>query len=162
EAGNAEKALAAAPYKVDATYTTPRHNHNPIELHGVTLAWDGDTLRIHDAQQVVAHTAWTLARVFGIAEEQVVITSPYVGGGFGSKTLWPHHILAAAGARMAGRPVRLMLTREGVYRAVGGRSLTEQRVALGANADGKLTALIHTGVTAKTAHNAMPEPFILP
>ncbi len=159
--GDADKALAAAPYKVDATYTTPRHNHNPIELHAVTLAWQDGTLHINDAQQAVAHSAWTLAQVFGIAEEQIVITSPYVGGGFGSKTLWQHHILAAAAARLAGRPVRLVLSREGVYRVVGGRSLTEQRVALGADADGRLTALIHSGVTAKTPHNAMPEPFIL-
>lgn len=160
--GDAEAALAAAPVTVDASYRTPRHNHNPIELHAVTLAWSGDTLRIHDAQQSVAHSAWTIAQVFELPAEQVVITSPYVGGGFGSKTLWQHQIIAAAAARVAGRPVRLVLTREGVYRTVGGRSPTEQRVALGAEPDGRLTALIHSGVTAKTAHNAMPEPFILP
>lgn len=159
--GKAEDALAEAPVKVDATYTTPRHNHNPIELHAVTLAWLDGTLRVHDAQQVVAHTAWTLAQVFDIPEDKVVVTSPFVGGGFGSKTLWPHHVLAAAGAKMTGRPVRVVLSRESVYRIVGGRTLTEQRVALGADKDGKLTSIIHTGVTAKTAHNAMPEPFIL-
>ena len=128
----------------------------------MTLGWTGDTLRVHDAQQAVAHAAFTIARVFGLREEQVIVTSPYVGGGFGSKTLWSHHILAAAAARMCGRPVRMVLSREGVYRVVGGRSLTEQRVALGASRDGQLTALIHTGTTAKTAHNAMPEPFIVP
>lgn len=161
EIGNARAAFADAPHRVDATYSTPRHNHNPIELHAVTLAWEGNTLRIHDALQMVVHTAWTLAKVFDIEEQQVVITSPYVGGGFGSKALWQHQILGAAAARLVGRPVRLMLSREGVYRVVGGRSNTEQRVALGADADGKLKALIHTGVTAKTPHNAMPEPFIL-
>ncbi|BCB17791.1 dehydrogenase [Bosea sp. ANAM02] len=160
--GDAEAALAKAPVKVDALYTTPRHNHNPIELHAVTLAWQGETLRVHDSQQMVAHCAWTLAKVFDIAEDQVVVTSPFVGGGFGSKTLWQHHILAAAAAKLAGRPVRLVLSREGVYRVVGGRSPTQQRVALGANPDGRLTALIHSGTTVKTAHNAMPEPFILP
>lgn len=160
--GDAEKAFAAAPHRIEATYTTPRHNHNPIELHAVTLAWQDGVLRVHDAQQVVAHAAYTLSRVFGIDEEQVVVTSPYVGGGFGSKTVWQHQILAAAAAKLAGRPVRCVLSREGVFRTVGGRSLTEQQVALGAEADGRLTALIHKGVTAKTPHNAMPEPFILP
>lgn len=162
EIGDAEQALKDAPFKVDRTYTTPRHNHNPIELHGVTLAWQGDTLRMHDAQQLVAHTAWSMAQVFGIDEKQVVVTSPFVGGGFGSKSMWQHHVLAAAAAKLAERPVRIVLSREGVFRVVGGRSPTEQRVALGANADGKLTALIHQGVTVKTPHNAMPEPFILP
>jgi xanthine dehydrogenase YagR molybdenum-binding subunit len=160
--GDAEAALAAAPHKVDVAYTTPRHHHAPIELHGCTLAWEGDTLRIHDASQAVAHEAWTIAEVFGLKDDQVRLTSPFVGGGFGSKLLWQHQILAAAAAKLAGRPVRIMLSREGVFRIVGGRTVTEQRVALGAQADGRLDALIHTGVVAMTPHNNMPEPFILP
>lgn len=160
--GDAEAALAAADVRVDLRYTTPFHNHNAIELHAVTAAWEGDRLRLHDASQLVAHTAWSLAKIFGIAEEDVIVTSPFVGGGFGGKCMWQHQILAAAAARLSGRPVRLTLTREGVYRMVGGRSATEQRVALGADGDGRLTALIHTGVTPKTRDNTFPEPFIMP
>ena len=159
EIGDAEAALAAAAFKIDRTYTTPRHNHNAIELHAVTLLWEGDRLIVHDASQLVNSTAWTLAQVFGLKEEQVRVISPYVGGGFGGKCLWDHHILAAAAAKESGRPVRVMLSREGVFRIVGGRTLTEQRVALGAKADGTLAALIHTGIAAKTAHNTMPEQF---
>jgi len=162
EIGDAEASLAAAPHKVDVVYRTPRHSHNPIELHAATVGWEGDDLIVHDASQCVTHTAWSLAEVFGIKEEHVHVTSPYVGGGFGSKTLWQHQILAAAASKLAGRPVRLMLSREGVYRIVGGRTLTEQRVALGAQADGRFDALIQTGVVAMGRHNNMPEPFILP
>ncbi len=162
EIGDAEKALKEAPVAVDATYRTPRHNHNAIELHAVTVAWTGDTLRIHDASQLVAHTAWSVAQMFGMDEKQVVVTSPFVGGGFGGKCLWQHQVLAAAAAKIVGRPVRLVLSREGVYRVVGGRTLTEQRVALGADKHGKFKALIHTGVIAKTPSNILPEPFIMP
>ncbi|WP_395396269.1 xanthine dehydrogenase family protein molybdopterin-binding subunit (plasmid) [Novosphingobium sp. BL-8A] len=162
ERGDAEAALAQADVKVDAGYSTPRHNHNAIELHGVTVAWQGDRLRIHDASQLVAHTAWSIASMFDLPEDKVIVTSPFVGGGFGGKCLWQHQVLAAMAAKQCGRPVRLVLSREGVYRVVGGRSPTEQRVALGADRDGRLTALIHTGLTVKTAANAMPEPFILP
>ncbi len=162
EIGDAEGALAAAPHRTDAVYTTPRHNHNAIELHAATVIWDGDSLRVHDATQAVVHTAWSLAEVFGLKEEQVHVSSPFVGGGFGGKTLWQHQVLAAAAAKLAGRPVRIMLSREGVYRLVGGRTLTEQRVALSAADDGRFTALIHTGVVAMSGHNQMPEPFILP
>jgi xanthine dehydrogenase YagR molybdenum-binding subunit len=88
EIGDAEGALAAAAVKVDATYTTPRHNHNPIEPHAVTVMWKGDELVVHDATQGVSHVAWSLAKIFGLDERQVHVTSPYVGGGFGSKTLW--------------------------------------------------------------------------
>ncbi len=48
-----------------------------------------------------------------------------------------------------------------MYRTVGGRTLTEQRVAIGARADGMFQALIHTGLSVMTPHNDMPEPFIL-
>lgn len=160
--GDAEAALAAAPVSIDAEYATPRHNHNAIEPHAATLAWHGDELVVHDASQAVAHTAWSLASVFGLDEKQVRVTSPYVGGGFGSKTLWQHQVLGAAAAKLAGRPVRIALSREGVYRMVGGRTVTEQRVAIGAEADGRFTAIIHTGTVAMTRHNALPEPFILP
>jgi xanthine dehydrogenase YagR molybdenum-binding subunit len=162
EIGDAEAALAAAPHKVDIVYRTPRHSHNPIELHAATVGWDGDNLIVHDASQCVTHTAWSIAEVFGIKEEQVHVTSPYVGGGFGSKTLWQHQILAAAASKLADRPVRLVLSREGVYRIVGGRTLTEQRLAIGAQSDGRFDALIQTGVVAMSRHNNMPEPFILP
>lgn len=162
EIGDAEALLAAAPHRVDAAYTTPRHSHNAIELHAATVGWNGDELYIHDAAQAVDHVAWSMAQVFGIEERNVRVTSPYVGGGFGGKTLWQHQILAASASKLAGRPVRIMVTREGVFRIVGGRTLTQQRVAIGAQADGGFEALIHTGTVAMTPHNNMPEPFILP
>ena len=160
--GDAESALAQAPYSIDAAYSTPRHTHNAIEPHATTLAWNGDELTVHDGSQGVAHMAWTIAQVFGLDETQVHVTSPFVGGGFGSKTLWQHQILGAAAAKLAQRPVRIALSREGVNRIVGGRTLTRQRVAIGAAADGEFTALIHTGTVAMGRHNNMPEPFILP
>jgi xanthine dehydrogenase YagR molybdenum-binding subunit len=162
EIGDAEGALAAAAVKVDADYSTPRHNHNAIEPHAVTLAWTGDGLVVHDASQAVSHAAWSLAQIFGLDENQVHVTSPYVGGGFGSKTFWQHQVLGAAASKLCGRPVRIALSREGVYRLVGGRTVTEQRVAIGAAADGRFEAIVHTGTVAMTPHNALPEPFILP
>jgi xanthine dehydrogenase YagR molybdenum-binding subunit len=160
--GNAEAALIGAAVSVDAIYRTPRHNHNAIELHAATLSWEGDRLTVHDATQMANNTAFTIAGVFWIKEEQVRIISPYVGGGFGGKGLWWHQILAAAASRLIGRPVRIMLSREGVFRIIGGRTTTEQRVALGAKRDGTLAALIHTGVAAMTSHNNCPEQFTFP
>jgi xanthine dehydrogenase YagR molybdenum-binding subunit len=161
EINDAEKLLAASPVKVDEVYSTPRHNHNALELHAVTVIWNGDSLTVHDATQKIAHTAWSLAHSFGLDEKQVRVLSPYVGGGFGGKGLWQHHLLAASAARLVGRPVRLVLSREGVYRIVGGRTLTEQRVAIGAQIDGRFDALIHVGKVAMSPHNNMPEPLIM-
>jgi xanthine dehydrogenase YagR molybdenum-binding subunit len=160
--GDAEAALADAPHSLDLTYRTPRHNHNAIEPHAVTLGWDGDDLIVHDASQGVKLHAWTFAEAFGLDEDQVHLTSPYVGGGFGGKTLWSHHLLGAAASKLAGRPVRVTLSREGVYRVVGGRTNTEQRVAIGADDNGRFTALIHTGLSAMTPYNALAEQFTFP
>jgi xanthine dehydrogenase YagR molybdenum-binding subunit len=162
ELGNAESALAAADYKIDLTFRTPRYNHTPIELHAATVMWDGDRLFLHDQTRLVKQAAWTLSQIFGLKEEQVRILSPYVGGAFGSKTFWSHQVLAAAAARLALRPVRIVLSREGEFRAVGGRTTTEQRVAIGAQADGRFNALIHVGTAAMTAHNNCPEQFTFP
>ena len=85
---NPDAMFAAAPVKVDAIYSTPRHNHNALELHAVTVAWHGDELTVHDATQKVSHTAWSLAQSFGLDEKQVRVLSPFVGGGFGGKSFW--------------------------------------------------------------------------
>jgi xanthine dehydrogenase YagR molybdenum-binding subunit len=162
EIGDAEAALAKAPHKIDVVYHTPRHNHNAIEPHACTLTWVGDELVVHDCAQAVSHVAWSLAHVFDMDEQQVHLTSPFVGGAFGAKCLWQHQVLAAAASKLAGRAVRMSLSREGVYRVVGGRTSTEQRVAIAADENGTFAALIQTGVVPMGRHNNMPEPFIMP
>lgn len=157
--GNPKKALETAPHRVDRLYRTPWQNHNPIEPHAVTVVWEGERLIVHDATQGLNATAGSLAKVFGIKEEQVHVSSPFVGGGFGAKALWDHQILAAAAAKLAGRPVRLVLSRSGMHRLIGGRTQTEQRVALAADKDGKLQALLHHGHSVKPLHSACDEQF---
>lgn len=160
--GNAERERAQSAYHVDNVYQTPGHNHNAIELHAVTVAWGEDnTLTVHDATQMVAAGANALAKLFGLKKDKVRVLSPYVGGGFGGKGLWDHQVVAIAAAKLAGRPVRLMLSREGVHRIVGGRTPSEQRVAVGANVDGEFTSLIHTGYSIMPPYGACPEQYSL-
>ncbi|MBV9911024.1 MAG: xanthine dehydrogenase family protein molybdopterin-binding subunit, partial [Sinobacteraceae bacterium] len=161
--GDAEEALRNAPVHVDHTYRTPRYNHNAIELHAVTARWIGETgVEIYDAAQYLAGTRHSIAASFGLDPDNVRVISRFVGGGFGGKTVWNHHFLCVAAARLTGRPVRLVLNREQEFRVVGGRTLSEQRVALGATRDGRLQALIHTGTTAVVSHNHFPEQFSFP
>jgi xanthine dehydrogenase YagR molybdenum-binding subunit len=157
--GDAEAALAAAPVRVDLRFTTPPYHHNAIEPHATTAAWDGDRLTVHDGTQNIDWLRRHLALRFGLARDAVRVVAPYVGGGFGGKGMvWAGTIVAALAARATGRPVRLVLTREGVYRTVGGRTPSIQRVALGAGADGRLTALIHTSVSRVGRVGGVPEP----
>jgi xanthine dehydrogenase YagR molybdenum-binding subunit len=146
--GDAEAALAAAPVALDLRYTTPPYNHNALELHATTAIWDGDRLTVHDATQSIDWFRTHLALRFGVAMTNVRVLAPFVGGAFGGKfAIWPGTILAVLAARATSRPVRLALSREAVYRTVGGRTPSIQRVALGAERDGTLTSLVHTSVT---------------
>jgi xanthine dehydrogenase YagR molybdenum-binding subunit len=163
--GDARRALATAPLKVDNVYRTPPFNHNAIELHATLAHWTEDQRRVtvYDATQYVAGTHHMVTKAFGLDKDDVRVVASFVGGGFGGKgTAWPHVLLAVAAAKVARRPVKLMLTREEVHYTVGGRTPTEQRVALGATDDGRLTALVHTGITRTSVHNKFAEQFTFP
>jgi xanthine dehydrogenase YagR molybdenum-binding subunit len=83
--GDADTALAAAPFKVDQVYRTPFQNHNAMELHAATLAWSGEELTVHDCTQSIRQTTQAFAKNFGLKEEQIHVSVPFVGGGFGGK-----------------------------------------------------------------------------
>lgn len=147
EKGDAEAALKTAAVALDLRYTTPPQNHNALELHATTAVWDGDRLTVHDATQTIDWFRTHLALRFSVPMTNVRVLAPFVGGAFGGKSaIWPGTILAALAARATSRPVRLVLSREAVYRTVGGRTPSVQRVALGADRDGKLTSLLHTSI----------------
>jgi xanthine dehydrogenase YagR molybdenum-binding subunit len=161
--GDPEAALAAAEVKVDQTYVIPRENHNPIEMHATIAAWDGDRLTLWDKTQWVHNTADEIAAVFGIPAESIRVVSPFVGGAFGSGLrTWPHVTLAALGARVAGRPVKLMLSRREMYYGVGYRPHTVQRVALGASRGGRLAAIVHDGYQETSTYEEFSEALVGP
>ena len=159
--GDPEGALASAEVKVDHGYVHPRENHNPIEMHATIAAWEGDRLTLWDKTQWVNNTAAEIAAVFGIPAENIRVVSPFVGGAFGSGLrTWPHVTLAALGARVAGRPVKLMLSRREMYYAVGYRPHTVQRVALGASRDGRLAAIVHDGYQETSTYEEFSEALL--
>jgi len=163
--GDAEKALASARYKVDRIYTTPPFNHNAIELHATLAHWSEDekSLIVYDATQYVIGVQEMLAKKFSLKKENVRVIGSFVGGGFGGKgNAWAHVSLAVAAAKVVKRPVKLALSRKGTHLSVGGRTPTDQRVALAANDEGDLTSLIHTGFTQTTEHNDFAEQFTFP
>lgn len=163
--GDAEGALEKAEYKIDNIYRTPRHNHNAIEPHPIIAYWDeNDGLVVLEASQFVTGNRDTYAGVFGLDSEKVRVFSPFVGGGFGGKgTAWDYTLLCIAAAKVTNRPVKLVLSREGVFRTVGWRTPSEQRVALGAGKDGKFVSVIHEGTTATTEQSAFQaEQFTFP
>jgi len=144
ERGDAERAFATAPVKLDQTYVTPTETHNPIELHATTAIWNGDNLTLYDSTQGVVNFRGVLAQMFGLPKENVRVISKFLGSGFGGKLFpWTHSPLAAAAARKLGQPVKLVVSRKMMFQTVGHRPRTQQRVRLGATSDGKLVSLQH-------------------
>jgi len=88
-----------------------------------------------------------VSAAFGIDAANVRVVSPHTGGGFGAKGyIWPHEVLAAAAARVAGRPVKLHLRRADQFSAVGYQPWMEQTIRLAADADGRLLGVEHHAV----------------
>jgi xanthine dehydrogenase YagR molybdenum-binding subunit len=150
--GDVGAGMAAAAAKVEAVFTTPIYHHNPMEPHATIAEWNGDKLTLHDATQNVGGVKTTLAKIFGIAPENVVVIDPYLGGGFGCKgSAWSHVALAALCAKAVGRPVKLALERPQMFGPVGNRPRTEQTLALGADANARLTAVSHATISETSA-----------
>ncbi len=142
--GNLEQGMAEGEVKVDQVYTTPLENHNPMEPHVTIAEWEGEKLTLHDATQYISGVKQTVAKSFGIPDENVRVLCPYTGGGFGCKgSTWSHVLLAAMAAKVVQRPVKLVLERPQMFGPVGGRPRTHQHVVLAAKRDGTLTAMQH-------------------
>jgi xanthine dehydrogenase YagR molybdenum-binding subunit len=160
--GSIEVGLAQATSKLEQTYTTPTEHHNPMEPHATIAVWHGDELTLYDATQGIFGCRNRLAEIFGIAKDKVRVIDQFVGGGFGCKgTPWSHVALAAMAAKVVNRPVKLAVTRQQMFSLVGNRPHTIQRIALGCDAAGKLTALRHDVTSETSSFDEFCEPSAL-
>ncbi len=142
--GDVAAGHAAARHAVDLTYETPAQYHNAMETHAIVATWDGDQLALDVPSQAIVMSRGAYGYYFGIPAENVTIRSPYLGGGFGSKAVINGPaLLAILAARALRRPVKLMLRREQMFGPVGHRGATRQRLRIGTDDDGRMTALDH-------------------
>jgi len=157
--GDIKAGLAAASKRIEATYETAPQYHNAMEPHAIVAAWDGDMLSVDTPSQGLTMAQERLAGLFGIASEKIHIRSPFLGGGFGSKGMISGpQVLGVMAARMVGRPVKLVLRREQMFGPVGHRAPTRQSFHVGADSDGRLTALDHRTKTTSSTFDDFFEP----
>ena len=157
--GDVQAGLAAASKKIEATYETAPQYHNPMEPHAIVAAWEGDTLSIDTPSQGLAMAQGRLAGLFGISPSNIHIRSPFLGGGFGCKGMIAGpQVLGVMAARMVGKPVKLVLRREQMFGPVGHRAPTRQNLRLGADDNGRLTALDHRTKTTSSTFDDFFEP----
>jgi xanthine dehydrogenase YagR molybdenum-binding subunit len=156
--GDVEAGLDTAAIRVEAVYETPAQYHNPIEPHAIIAAWDGDRLTVDTPSQGMAMAQGRIAGLFGIPPENILIRSPFLGGGFGCKGMIAGpQVLGIMAARLVGRPVKLVLRREQMFGPVGHRAATRQTLRLGADADGALGAIDHHTRTATSTFDDFVE-----
>jgi len=157
--GDVEAGLAAASKRIDATYETPAQYHNAMEPHAIVAVWDGDNLSIDTPSQGLAIAQGRLAGLFGISPDKIHIRSPFLGGGFGSKGLMSGpQVLGILAARLVGKPVKLVLSRDHMYGPVGHRSASRQRLRIGLDGEGLLTAIDHHARVASSSFDDFYEP----
>src|SRR5437868_4623166 len=158
--GDVDGALAGAAHKIDATYSTPIENHNPIETYSTTAEWEApDRLLIHECTRGIKQLQRVTANALSLPRENVRIICPFIGGAFGSKGFqWGHTLLAATAAQVMQRPVKITFTRLQMFDSAGQRARTEQKFSLGADKNGKLVALRHATSTHSSPVSEYTEP----
>ena len=157
--GKPEKTLKQAEVKVDVTYTTPSQSNMPMEPHSSLARWFEGKLTLHTSNQMLASSKIQLAKALDMPEDDVRLLSPYVGGGFGSKLgISPESVMAAIAAKDLKRPVLVNMTRPQVMETTVRRTNTEQRVALGADKDGKIHTIIHNSIVTNLPSETFFEP----
>ena len=141
ERGDPAAGFAAADVVVEAEYRTETVHQGYIEPHAAVaeVAEDGQTTLWCCTQGPFMVRAYT-ARLLGLPISKLKVIPSEIGGGFGGKTTVYGEPLAVALARKAGRPVKVVMTREEVFRATGPAPASVIRLRLGARRDGRLTA----------------------
>ncbi|WP_066726210.1 aldehyde oxidoreductase molybdenum-binding subunit PaoC [Sphingomonas pituitosa] len=146
--GSFGQAFAAAPVKVDQRYVVPDQAHCMMEPHATIARWDGDRVTCWTSIQQMNWGTRDLGLILDIPKENVRLHSPFIGGGFGGKgTVQADLALAAIAARVVGRPVKLALQRPLMFNTTIHRPKTIQHIQLGAERDGRLTAILHDSVS---------------
>lgn len=137
--GDFEAGFEQADVVVEETFRTPAAQHAPMEPHACLARWEGGRLELWTGTHTPFNVRSDVARVFGLAEEDVRVVVPPMGGSFGAKTFVHLEALTAALARKAGRPVRCVLPRSEEW-VTNNRHPALLTVKLGATADGTLVA----------------------
>lgn len=154
ERGDVARALEASDDVIEEVYRTPPVHHCHLEPHATIAAWEAGRLIVWTCSQTPFLTRRQLARLHGLAASRVRIVVPYIGGGYGAKTNLRLEPIVSHLARLAGCPVKLVLTHQEVFHVVS-KHASEVRIRSGVMRDGRIVArdvevTLDTGAYADT------------
>lgn len=141
--GDPDAALAGAAIVVSGSYSTQPVHQGYIEPHAAVASWNGDgQAQIWSSSQGHFMVRQTTANLLGMNLADLRVTPLEIGGGFGGKTAIYLEPVALLLSRKAGRPVRIAMRREDVFRATGPAPGSEIEIKLGADAEGTLVGAV--------------------
>jgi CO/xanthine dehydrogenase Mo-binding subunit len=138
--GSISDGLAAADKKLEKTYTVAYIAHAPLEPRAAVAEWNGDKLTVWTGTQRPFGVRGELADAFHIAADKVRVIVPDTGSGYGGKHTGEYAVEAARLARAAGKPVKLVWTREEEFTWAYFRPAGVIDVKTGVKSDGTITA----------------------
>jgi isoquinoline 1-oxidoreductase len=138
--GSVEEGLRSAAQTLRATYTIAYIAHVPLEPRAAVAEWAGDRLTVWTGTQQPFRVRSELAGAFGLPAEKVRVVVPDMGSGYGGKHTGEAAVEAARLAQAAGKPVKLVWTREEEFTWAYFRPAGVIEVTGGVAKDGKLTA----------------------
>jgi nicotinate dehydrogenase subunit B len=158
--GSVEEALLGAAHRLDATYTVAYVAHAPLEPRAAVAQWTDGKLTVWTGTQRPFANRDELADIFHIPENNVRVIVPDTGSAYGGKHTSDAAIEAARLARAAGRPVKVVWTREEEFTWAYFRPAGVIEVKSGVAADGKLAAWdfhnYHSGMSGIETPYAVP------
>ena len=139
--GDIDAGFANADVIVEGRYTTQPVHQAYIEPHAclATCAADGQ-VTIHASSQGHFMIRAYTAKLLGMEMANIRVNPAEIGGGFGGKTLIYIEPVAVKLAQKSGKPVKIQMTREDVFRGTGPTSGAVVEVKLGAKKDGTIVA----------------------
>ncbi|MBO6505421.1 MAG: xanthine dehydrogenase family protein molybdopterin-binding subunit [Kordiimonadaceae bacterium] len=140
--GDVDAALASADKVYEADYFVPHQHHAPMEPPAATAEWEGDDLKMWVCCQDPQAVQNTVAPYVGKQPEDVYVEATLLGGAFGRKSKPDFAVEAALLARHAGRPVKMVWTREDDMHHGYYHTIAAQRVRVGVTG-GKVNAWKH-------------------
>ena len=175
--GDPEKVYGLSTHRIDITAATSPHHHNAMEPGAIIATWEDDGgLTIRMPSQFCYGDAVILGEAFGFGlkerlpriigqvldglefHNKVRVITPLAGGAFGSKQANIHTLLAPMAAKVVGRPVKLVLSREQTFSMMPFRGQSQQRLRMSADIHGNLEAILHDTQIAQGAGGSFIEP----
>ncbi len=138
--GDADKAMASAATKVEASYQVPFLAHATMEPMNCTVHFRKDECEIWIGNQAVARVQAMAAKEAGLSPDKVIIRNHLIGGGFGRRLEADGAVRAVQIAKHVDGPVKVVWTREEDIQHDMYRPYWFDRISAGLDKQGKPVA----------------------